>query len=285
MIISELQRKLATWTTADPARRVDRLLRLMAHPVWLEEAARITLSSRGAHTPGVDGVDKTHFQQRLPQHLQQLRQELLSGEYQPSPARRVYIPKANGKLRPLGIPTLRDRIVQRAMLMVMEPIWESDFHPLSYGFRPERSVHHAIRTVKLQLMDNTETRGRWVIEGDLSSYFDTVHHRLLMKAVRKRISDQRFLSLLWRTIKAGHVDAGLFRAASEGVPQGGVISPLLANIMLHEFDQYLEQHYLGKKARKDRWYWNSSIQKGRSTAIREGWEWKPALAYCRYADD
>ena len=285
MIISELQRKLATWTTADPTRRVDRLLRLMAHPVWLEEAARITLSSLGAHTPGVDRVDKTHFQQRLPQHLQQLRQELLSGEYQPSPARRVYIPKANGKLRPLGIPTLRDRIVQRAMLMVMEPIWESDFHPLSYGFRPERSVHHAIRTVKLQLMDSTETRGRWVIEGDLSSYFDTVHHRLLMKAVRKRISDQRFLSLLWRTIKAGHVDAGLFRAASEGVPQGGVISPLLANIMLHEFDQYLEQHYLGKKVRKDRWYWNSSIQKGRSTAIREGWEWKPALAYCRYADD
>lgn len=285
MIISEMQRKLATWTTADPAKRIDRLLRLIAHPDWLQEAARITLSSRGARTPGIDGVDKACFQQQSPQHLQQLRKELLAGDYQPSPARRVYIPKANGKRRPLGIPTLRDRIVQRAMLMAMEPIWESDFHPLSYGFRPERSVHHAIRTVKLQLTDGNVTRGRWIIEGDLSSYFDTVHHRLLMKSVRKRISDQRFLSLLWRIIKAGHVDAGLFRAASEGVPQGGVISPLLANIMLHEFDQHLEQRYLGKKARKDRWYWNNSIKKGRRTALREGWAWKPAVAYCRYADD
>lgn len=108
------------------------------------------------------------------------------------------------------------------MLMAMEPMWESDFHTLSYGFRPERSVHHAIRTVKLQLTDNTETRGRWVIEGDLSSYFDTVHHRLLMKAVRRRIRDRRFLNLLWRFVKGGHIDAGLFRAASEGVPQEAV---------------------------------------------------------------
>lgn len=194
-------------------------------------------------------------------------------------------PKSNGKLRPLGIPALRDRIVQRAMLMAMEPIWESDFHTLSYGFRPERSVHHAIRTVKLQLTDCGETRGRWVIEGDLSSYFDTVHHRLLMKAVRRRISDARFMTLLWKTIKAGHIDVGLFRAASEGVPQGGVISPLLSNIMLNEFDQYLHERYLSGKARKDRWYWNNSIQRGRSTAVRENWQWKPAVAYCRYADD
>lgn len=106
-----------------------------------------------------------------------------------------------------------------------------------------------------------------------------------MKAVRRRISEVRFMALLWETIKAGHIDVGLFRAASEGVPQGGVISLLLSNIMLNEFDQYLHKRYLSGKARKDRWYWNHSIQRGRSTAVRENWQWKPAVAYCRYADD
>jgi len=217
-----MQRKLATWTTTDPARRVDRLLRLIAQPEWLAEATRITLSSKRANTPGIDGEIKLTVQARLPAILKRIRNDLLSDACNPLPARRVYIPKANGKQRPLGIPTLRDRIVQQAMLMAMEPMRESDFHARSYGFRPKRSAHHAIRTVKLQLTDNKETRGRWVIEGDLSSYFDTVHHRLMMKAVRRRIRDRRFLNLLWRFIKAGHIAAGLFRAASEGVPQGAI---------------------------------------------------------------
>jgi RNA-directed DNA polymerase len=280
-----MQSKLATWSTEDKERKFDRLLRLIAEGSWLREAARITLASSGARTAGIDGMDKRKMEAVLEEQLTQIRIELLAGTYQPQPARRVYIPKANGKQRPLGIPTLRDRIVQRAMLMAMEPIWESDFHRLSYGFRPERSVHHAIRTVRLQLQDGTETAGRWVIEGDLASYFDTVHHRLLMKCVRKRIQDQRFLTLLWRMIKAGHVDQGLFRAASEGVPQGGVISPLLSNIMLHEFDQWLDAKYLSGKARKDRWYWNDSIKRQRHPAIAEARQWRPAVAYCRYADD
>ena len=285
MIISEMQRKLATWSVEDKERKFDRLLRIIADQSWLQEAARITLASGGARTPGIDGVDKQALEAMLPDELAQLRAELLAGSYQPQPARRVYIPKANGKQRPLGIPTLRDRIVQRAMLMVMEPIWESDFHRLSYGFRPERSVHHAIRTVRIQLQDSTHERGRWVIEGDLASYFDTVHHKLLMGCLRKRIRDQRFLDLIWRVIKAGHVDRGLFRAASEGVPQGGVISPLLSNIVLNEFDEWLEAEYLSKKARKDRWYWNDSIKRQRPIALRENRQWQPAVAYCRYADD
>ena len=280
-----MQHKLATWTADDKTRRVNRLLRLISHPDWIYHAAEKTLSSKGARTPGVDGVTKHHLQGKLGDYLRELRLELQSGNYQPMPARRIYIPKANGKQRPLGIPTLRDRIVQRAMLMAMEPIWENDFHSLSYGFRPERSVHHAIRSVRLQLTDSTDTRGRWVIEGDLSSYFDTVHHRLLMKCVRKRISCNGFLDLLWRFIKSGHVERNLFCATHQGVPQGGVISPLLSNIMLNEFDQYLHQRYLSKKARKDRWYLNNSIKIGRRSAIENNWQWQPAVAYCRYADD
>jgi RNA-directed DNA polymerase len=217
-----MQNKLATWSSAEKERKFDRLLRIIANRSWLQEAACVTLASSGAKTPGVDGIDKQAMECDLEYQLDAIRTELLVGNYQPQPARRVYIPKANGKQRPLGIPTLRDRIVQRAMLMVMEPVWESDFHRLSYGFRPERSVHHAIRTVKFQLQDSSVTKGRWVIEGDLASYFDTVHHKLLMKCVRKRIRDARFLSLLWSFIKAGHIDKGLFRAASEGVPQGGL---------------------------------------------------------------
>jgi len=285
LIISEMQSKLATWSSADKERKFDRLLRMIADRSWLQEAARVTLASSGAKTPGIDGIDKQAMEHDLQFQLDTIRSELLAGGYQPQPARRAYIPKTNGKQRPLGIPTLRDRIVQRAMLMAMEPIWESDFHRLSYGFRPERSVHHAIRTVKLQLQDGSDTSGRWVIEGDLASYFDTVHHKLLMKCVRKRVRDARFLSLLWRFIKAGHVDKGLFRAANKGVPQGGVISPILSNIMLNEFDQWLEAKYLSNKARRKRWYWNNGITRQRPIAFRENRQWLPAVAYCRYADD
>jgi len=280
-----MQSKLATWSASNPHRRFDRMLRLIAQREWLHEAARITLSSKGAHTAGIDGIHKAEIERKLDQYLEEIRHDLLAGEYEPQPARRVYIPKPNGKQRPLGIPTLRDRIVQRAMLMAMEPIWESDFHRLSYGFRPERSVHHAIRTVQLQLQDGTHEAGRWVIEGDLSSYFDTVHHKKLMRCVRGRIRDQRFTALLWKFLKAGHIDKGLFRAAEEGVPQGGVLSPLLSNIMLNEFDQWMDRHYVGKKARQDRWYWNRTITEQRPIALREGRTWIPAVAYCRYADD
>ena len=138
MIISEMQHKLATWARSNQTKRFDRLLRLVANREWLAEAARIVLASNGAGTPGIDGMDKRRLQVNLDKHLDDLRADLMKGAYRPKPVKRIYIPKANGKSRPLGIPTLTDRIVQRAMLMAMEPIWESDFHRNSHGFRPER---------------------------------------------------------------------------------------------------------------------------------------------------
>jgi RNA-directed DNA polymerase len=262
LIISEMQHKLATWAKEDRTRRFDRLFRLIANRDWLAEAARIVLASSGAHTPGIDGMDKRRLERGLDQHLARLQADLLKGVYRPQPVKRVYIPKPNGKLRPLGIPTLTDRIVQRAMLMAMEPIWESDFHRSSHGFRPERSVHHAVRTVKLQLQDGTDSRGRWIIEGDLASYFDTVHHRLLVICVRRRVRDRRLVDLLWRILKAGHIDRGLFTASSEGVPQGGVLSPLLSNIMLHEFDAWLEAKYLNKRPERIAGHGTSASRRG-----------------------
>lgn len=287
MIISEIQNKLATWSSEDKTRRFNRILRLITNRIWLQEAARITLASSGANTPGVDNMNKEKFIQNLPEHLDTIRAQLLAGTYQPQPAKRIYIPKADGKKRPIGIPTLNDRIVQRAILMALEPIWESDFHRLSYGFRPERSVHHAIRTVKLQLQDGAKgsEAGRWVVEGDLSSYFDKVHHKILMRCLRTRICDKRLLTLLWKFIKSGHIDKNLFYAAHQGVPQGGVLSPFLSNIMLNEFDEWLEKKYLNKKTRKDRWSWNFRIKQKRPITIKENRQWLPALSYCRYADD
>lgn len=280
-----MQDKLARWSSADRERKFDRLLRLVTNGTWLLEAARITLASSGAKTAGVDGRCKNNMQDCLYEELHSLRSEILSGNYNPLPTKRVYIPKANGKQRPLGIPALRDRIVQRAILMVMEPIWESDFNEYSYGFRPERSVHHAIRSVRAQLQDKAQTAGRWIIEGDLASYFDTIHHTLLMKQLRKRICDKRFLTLIWKLLKAGHIDKGLFCASSKGVPQGGVISPLLSNIMLNEFDQYLEKKYLAHKVRRKREVWNRSIQDKIPIALQQNRQWMPAVSYCRYADD
>src|ERR1700674_4582529 len=176
-----MQSKLARWSSENKGPKFDRLLRLLADATWLAEAARITLASRGARTAGVDGIDKQRLDATLPEELSRIRAELLAGTDEPLPARRVYIPKASDKkkLRPLGIPSLRDRIVERAMLMAMEPIWESDFQRASFGFRPARSVHHAVRMLKLQqLQDGGEdsTAGRWVVEGDLASYLDRGSH-------------------------------------------------------------------------------------------------------------
>ena len=289
MIISEMQIKLAKWSSGNKERKFDRLLRLIANKEWLRKAAEITLKSSGSNTPGIDGISKVEILDNLTMYIDELHKELIEGVYEPRPAKRVYIPKANGKNRPLGILCLRDRIVQRAMLMAMEPIWESDFHSDSFGFRPKRSVHHAIGNVVINLHDTggnpPRSKGRWVIEGDLSSYFDKVHHKLLMTCIRKRISDKRLITLLWKILKAGIIENNSIHKPQEGVPQGAVLSPLLSNILLNEFDQYMDRKYLCKKARDKRNGWNASIRNQTAIALREKREWQPAISYTRFADD
>lgn len=188
-------------------------------------------SNRGSG--GVDGVTLSQFEERLGDHLQELHRVLKEGKYQPTPVRRVYIPKSNGSDRPLGIPTIRDRVVQQAVLQVLQPIFEPLFEECSFGFRPGRSAHDAIARI-----EHLRTQGYgWAVEVDLRSFFDTLDHELLIVRVAEEIADSKILKLIRGWLVAGVLEEGVVRNQVAGTPQGGVISPLLANIYLHAFDR------------------------------------------------
>ena len=196
---------------------------------WMREAYRLT---RKDGAPGIDGVIAAEYAQTLEANLSDLLERIKSGRYQAPPVRRVYIPKGDGagSLRPLGLPTFEDKVAQRAIVMVLEAIYEQDFLNCSYGFRPGRSAHDALHDLRAALM----TKGmRWVLDIDIKRYFDTIPHDHLRRFLDRRVTDGVVRRMIDKWLKAGVLENGSLAYATEGTPQGGVISPLLANIYLH----------------------------------------------------
>jgi group II intron reverse transcriptase/maturase len=243
--ILKIQEELAQRTLANPAHRHKRLYRLVCEVGWLRAGLEAVFTNQGSTTPGVDGVIKSHVDNRTAGRdrlVQELREKLLSGDYRPQPVKRVYIPKANGKWRPLGIATLRDRVVQATVKMVLEPIYESVFYPFSWGFRPLRSTHHALSALRRGPAD-PKLGFRWAIEGDIAGCFDEIDHRLLRRFLKKRIQDEHLLDLITRLLQCGIQEDGQVSYPQAGTAQGSVVSPLLANVFLHEFDAWYVRTY------------------------------------------
>jgi RNA-directed DNA polymerase len=238
--IQEFQRKLYEKAKSDKKFRFYSLYDKTYRTDILEEAYRKAKSNGG--TSGVDGETFEDVETKgRAEYLEELQQELKSEEYRPKPVLRVYIPKENGKKRPLGIPTVKDRIVQTAFLMVLEPIFEADFSESSYGFRPKKSAHEAVREIYKYLNWGCEE----IYDVDLEKYFETVEHAKLLKLVAQRVSDGRILHVIKQWLSCGYVEDGQHRQSKRGTPQGGVISPLLANIYLNPVDQAFERNGIG----------------------------------------
>ncbi|HMA60599.1 MAG TPA: group II intron reverse transcriptase/maturase [Halanaerobiales bacterium] len=203
----------------------------------LEESFYQVKSNRGSRTKGVDNVSVEDFEEHLADNLYQIQQELQTGVYTPQAVKRVYIDKPDGSKRPLGIPTIRDRVVQQALLNILQPIFEPDFHPSSYGYRPNRSAHHAVAKAERF----TRQYGlRYVVDMDLSKCFDSLDQDLILQSVNKKVSDGKVLQLIDKFLKSGVLDNSEYIPTDKGCPQGGIISPLLMNIYLDNFDQYMK---------------------------------------------
>jgi RNA-directed DNA polymerase len=235
--VRELQEKLGHAAKTNRKRKFHALYDKVYRTDVLQEAWRRVRSKKGAA-----GIDKQTLQDIEAMGVQEFllacQKALREGSYRPHPVRREYIPKRDGRMRPLGIPTVRDRVIQMATKIVIEPIFEANFKECSYGFRPQRSTKQALERVRRAC----NRKGNWVVDVDIQGYFDNINQEKLMKLVAVRISDRRILKLIRKWLKAGVMEEGKVRHTELGIPQGGVISPLLANIYLNYFDTLWQKY-------------------------------------------
>lgn len=202
----------------------------------LHEAWEKVKSNGGAG--GIDGISIKSFEENKETNLQEILKELKTKTYRPNPVKRRYILKKNGKQRPLGLPTIKDKVVQQAVVNILSPLYEKIFHPASVGFRPGKGAYNAFGRI-INLMENGYV---WIHDADVKGYFDCIDHRLLMKMLKGRVADRSILNLIWQWLKAGVIEEGVITFSRTGTPQGGVISPLLANIYLNELDWKLHSN-------------------------------------------
>lgn len=267
-----IQTKLHRWATDDPDRRFADLFNLVADPATLTVAWARVRGNRGARTAGVDGytvhyIEAVRGEQNF---LAELRADLKAGRFVPLPVRERMIPKPRGSgRRRLGIPAVRDRVAQAALLTVLEPIWEADFKPCSYGFRPGRRAHDAIAEVR-HFADRSY---EWMVEGDIEACFDNLSHSALLERMRRRVGDKRVLALVKAFLKAGILsEDGTLTDTNTGTPQGGILSPLLSNVALSVLDDHFAEAWAAM---------------GRHSGARQQRRKKGLATYrlVRYADD
>ncbi|WP_371825684.1 reverse transcriptase domain-containing protein [Mycolicibacterium sp. TY66] len=271
--VLKIQTKLHRWARDDLDRRFDDLFNLVADPAFVLVAWDRVSGNKGAATAGVDRRTASSITagQGIEVFLDELRSQLKDRSFRPLPVRERMIPKTGGALRRLGIPTVADRVVQASLKLVLEPIFEADFLPCSYGFRPKRRAHDAVAEVRY-----LATRPRcydWVVEGDIKACFDEIDHTALMGRVRRRVGDNRVLGLVKAFLKAGILtEDGLLADSTAGTPQGGILSPLLANVALSVLDEHIAGLPGGPAT--------GSVERARR--LRHG---QPNFRLVRYADD